>query len=191
MDGVLSFEVIMSTCTMTCLGDSITQGWHVPTGDSWPALLESRYGLKTLNFGVSGDTTGDALNRLDNVLTARKDLIFIELGLNDFFMGLPVESAAENLSRIIQAFLCQDATVVLAGFLFRGQGSGSWEAMYHDLADKFSILLYANIFQGLEECNDCFFHDGIHPNSKGYSIMADEICRFIYPLLSHKGDSKS
>lgn len=40
--------------TIAAIGDSNTYGNNVETSDTWPAQLESAYGVKTYNFGVGG-----------------------------------------------------------------------------------------------------------------------------------------
>src|SRR5687768_5993658 len=46
-------------------GDSLTQGYRMKPGDSWPDQLSVILGLPILNMGVSGNTTADGLARLE------------------------------------------------------------------------------------------------------------------------------
>ena len=156
----------------------------VPADAAWPSVLEDLSGIKTLNFGVSGDTTFDGLRRLDAVLAYEMDAVFLEFGINDFFMGIPLDSARSNLSAMARAFLEQGAQVILAGFHFKGQGSQKWHTMYEGLARELGLHLYPNIFRGAEGCPDCFLPDGLHPNRKGYRLMAEEISKFLTAAFS-------
>ncbi len=166
---------------MACFGDSITEGYLVDRDKSWPSVLEriSDKKIRTINFGISGDTTYNALIRLDEVLNSKADTLFIEFGINDFFMGLPVEGSEDNLNKIISAALKKHMKVIVAGFSFKGQGSEEWERMYESLSKKLPIFLYKNIFYGIDECNYCFLPDGLHPNAKGYEIIAKNIYLFL------------
>ncbi|MDR1043854.1 MAG: GDSL-type esterase/lipase family protein [Candidatus Adiutrix sp.] len=69
------------------LGDSLTAG-----GD-WPALLP---GVEIINQGLSGQTSGQILTRLDSVAEARPDLIFLLAGVNDFYVARGEERIVAN-----------------------------------------------------------------------------------------------
>lgn len=57
------------------LGDSLT------AGGPWAAALPE---IEAVNLGVSGDTTAMILARLDQVVEARPEIIFLQAGINDF-----------------------------------------------------------------------------------------------------------
>ncbi len=51
------------------LGDSLSAGYNMPAEKSWPVLMASGIKKKTdlkavINASISGDTTGNGLNRL-------------------------------------------------------------------------------------------------------------------------------
>ncbi len=152
----------------------------MPAEASWPSLLEKMTGVHTFNYGVSGDTTFDGLRRLDNVLQTTADIVLLEFGINDFFMGIPVSSALSNLEVMVRAFLDKGAKVVMVGFSFQGLGTQKWEEAYERLSNRLNVLFYENIFRGLERCNDCFLPDGLHPNEKGYITIAENINNFLH-----------
>ncbi|MDR3357373.1 MAG: GDSL-type esterase/lipase family protein [Desulfovibrio sp.] len=57
------------------LGDSLTRRF------SWAEALP---GFVVRNFGVDGDTTADVLGRLSLVLAAKPDVVFLQIGINDY-----------------------------------------------------------------------------------------------------------
>lgn len=57
------------------LGDSLTAGFN------WSARLPQAL---VVNQGVSGDTTGRILARLDQAVAAEPELVFLQAGINDF-----------------------------------------------------------------------------------------------------------
>ncbi len=175
---------------LACFGDSITEGYMVPRSSAWPHLVGQILGIRTLNFGVSGDTTFDGLRRLPSVLDHDMDALFLEFGLNDFFMGIPLESARANLESISRAFLERGTRVILAGFSFKGQGADRWHEMYAGLAQGLKIPLYPNIFQAIDGCSDCLLPDGLHPNEKGYRLMAEDISAFLAENLPGLGQQR-
>ncbi len=170
---------------LACFGNSITEGYMVPPHSSWPSILERNSNIKTLNLGISGNTTIDAIRRLDSILELQYDAVFVELGINDFFMGIPLQSTQKNLEFICQTFLDAKKVVFLAGFTFRDQGSQKWEQMYQELSNKLSVPLYPDIFKGLDSDDRFFLPDGVHPNAEGYKIIAQNILSFLLKNLEN------
>lgn len=91
---------------IVCFGDSVTFGWNVSYDFSYPYMLEknlaSKYpGIKVINSGVGGNTTTDALSRLNkDALYYNPHLVIINFGLNDGMLNkLPdgIEPADESL----------------------------------------------------------------------------------------------
>ena len=72
------------------LGDSLTEGYGATEGHDYPAVLGQQLGVKILNFGRSGDTTADALKRLDGVLSLNPRVVLLCLGV--FLIVSPIFS---------------------------------------------------------------------------------------------------
>ncbi|HEY64987.1 MAG TPA: hypothetical protein G4O02_10500 [Caldilineae bacterium] len=80
-----------STHCIVCFGDSITRGYGLPEGRSWPSLLEAALRARedggawiVVNAGVPGDTILQGLARLErDVLSHHPDVAFIAFGIND------------------------------------------------------------------------------------------------------------
>jgi len=71
-------------------GDSITAGVHLPKEDSYLARLGSKLLCRTFNSGVPGQTTQEALQRLEeDVLARRPNLCIIQFGMNDHVAAFP------------------------------------------------------------------------------------------------------
>ena len=102
-------------------GDSIT-GVYYHTGSrrAWPALLglalqraPFRAKVETVNAGISGNTTRQALRRIKrDVLQKRPDLVVVMFGMNDV-ARTPIETYAANLRRIVALCRGVGAEVVL------------------------------------------------------------------------------
>ena len=79
------------------LGDSITQGWAANLNQLFP-------GIKTINRGISGDTTRGVLLRLQTDVIALKPRgIVLLIGTNDLEEAAAPESTASNLKLILAA----------------------------------------------------------------------------------------
>src|SRR5579862_6134232 len=78
---------------VTILGDSIPAGLGLPAAAALPAQLGlalARLGTPVVvrGAGVSGDTTGDGLERLGFSVQADTDVCLVALGGNDLLQGL-------------------------------------------------------------------------------------------------------
>src|SRR6058998_467101 len=84
-------------------GDSLTAGYGAGTGEDYPTRLSALIGEPVINAGVSGDTTGSALARLDaDVLARDPRIVIVGLGGNDFLGGVPIASTDTNLREIVR-----------------------------------------------------------------------------------------
>src|SRR5215470_15166361 len=87
-------------------GDSITAGYGVSPGQSFPAIIKHRIDSLRLpyavvNAGISGETTADGLSRINWVLRQPVDIFVLELGANDGLRGISMPATSANLQAII------------------------------------------------------------------------------------------
>ena len=155
-------------------GDSLTAGYGASPGEDYPARLSSIAGVAVINAGVSGDTTDSAMERLDNDVLARDPrVVIIGLGGNDFLRSVPITSTEENLRKIIRRIQAAGAMVVLLGFRFPSF-TASYEKMYGRVAHDEGCLLIPDLLDGILS-NPSLKSDEIHPNGRGYEIMAERV----------------
>jgi len=89
------------------LGDSLTEGVGASRGHDYVSVLAKKIGRPILNRGVAGDTTADALARLNrDVLTQEPQIVIVFLGGNDILRKIPAEHAAWGQMR--PRTQCQD-----------------------------------------------------------------------------------
>ncbi len=188
--GVFSQPNIM---TILFFGDSLTAGYGLSENKAFPALIGEnliRTGLpfKTINGGVSGETTRGGLKRVDWLLKAKPDVVFLALGANDGLRGLDVLETRKNLERIIARFQKEDVSVVLAGMEipvnYGARYRNSFRRIYPDLAKKFNVPLYPFLLRDVALVTDLNLSDGIHPNERGHAIIARNVFNFIQPILN-------
>lgn len=87
--------------TVVALGDSITAGLGTTGNNDYVSRLSSRTGVSISNAGRIGDTTGDALNRLDSAVLSREpDIVIVFLGGNDVLQGVPIQTRVSNITTI-------------------------------------------------------------------------------------------
>jgi acyl-CoA thioesterase-1 len=174
--------VILSGENIICFGDSLTYGTGAARNKSYPAQLSEIIGQPVINTGIPGNTTADALKRLEtDVLERSPRIVLITLGGNDLKHGVDKKIAFKNLRKIIKAIQAKEALVVIGGvkLLFWGRG---YEEEYEKLAEETGAILIPNVLKGLIGHND-LMSDTIHPNAAGYEIMAKRFHKAIEPYL--------
>lgn len=155
-----------------CLGDSLTSGVGASPGMDYPTQLSRLIGLTVINAGVPGDTTGDAMERLDrDVLSKSPAIVLVILGVNDLAASVPDEEMFSNFEKIVKRIRAKGAMVVVGG-IDTPQLDGRLEGSYRQLCEKTGALLIPDIYVGILGHED-LMSDATHPNDKGYQIIAE------------------
>jgi acyl-CoA thioesterase-1 len=155
-------------------GDSLTAGYGAGAGEDYPSVLAAQLGTEVVNAGKSGDTTESALGRLEaDVLARNPRVVIVGLGGNDFLGGVPIGATESNLRTAIRKIQGAGAMVVLLGYRFPTLGP-SYESMYERVADEEGCLLIPDVLDGILR-DRTLMSDAIHPNGRGYRVMADRI----------------
>jgi acyl-CoA thioesterase I len=174
---------------IVALGDSLTAGYGAVAGEDYPDQLAKRIGSPVLNAGVSGDTTAAALARLEtDVLSRDPRIVIIGLGANDYLRGSPISATEASLRTVIQRIRGAGAMVVLLGFRFPGFNA-NYEAMYARVAKEERALLIPDLLHGILT-DPALKSDEIHPNGRGYGLMAERIAGPLKKLISHANDKR-
>lgn len=168
--------------TILAFGDSITYGTGADGGASYPAVLEGLIARRVVNAGVPGEVTAEGLERLPEVLDeVRPSLLILCLGGNDMLRKLGEAQAADNLRRMIRLSREMGVDVVLIGVPRPGIFLKSAD-FYRQVADETAVVYEGDILKKVLSDNS-LKSDYIHPNVKGYSVLAEAIAE----LLRKKG----
>ena len=105
---------------IVAFGDSLTAGYGTDAGNSYPDFLERDLEAKgfhyhVVNAGISGNTTKDGLDRVDEVLALKPAIVIVAFGGNDGLRGLPIDSTRKNLDQIVSTLQRAGTKVVLGG----------------------------------------------------------------------------
>ncbi len=75
----------MKKLKVVAFGDSLTAGSALHEGDpNWTDLLASMFDVDIINAGIGGNTTTEALSRIESDVYAQKpDIVLIAFGMND------------------------------------------------------------------------------------------------------------
>jgi acyl-CoA thioesterase I len=170
-------------------GDSLTAGYGAGAGEDYPAELSKRIRVPIVNAGVSGDTTQSALTRVDaNVLAASPRIVIVGLGGNDYLGGVAIATTEANLRAIIKKIQGGGAMVVLLGFSFPSLNA-NYAEMYERVAKEEGCLLVSGVLKGILT-NRSLKSDEIHPNARGYALMAERIAPPVAKLLEEANEKR-
>ena len=166
-------------------GDSLVAGRGATPGQDFVSVLSARLRVPIINAGRSGDTTASALARLDrDVLTRNPRVVLVLLGGNDFLRRVPTAEAFDNLATIVERIRERGAAVVLVG-VGVGLFTDPYGAEYETLAERTSSALVPDILEGIIGRAE-LMSDAIHPNDRGYAIVADRLEAVLRELMRPK-----
>ena len=169
-------------------GDSLTAGFGAEPGQDYPSGLSKRIGVTVANAGVSGDTTESALARLDGVLASRPRMVIVGLGGNDYLRGIAIGTTEANLRAIVQKIQASGAMVVLLGFSFPSLNA-NYASMYERVAEDERCLLVDGVMNGILR-DRSLKSDEIHPNARGYALMAERIAPPVAKLIEEADETR-
>jgi len=171
MAGIAKGSVVLA------FGDSVTFGTGAQPGEDWPTLLAEKTGWQIVNAGIPGDTALNGKDRITALLVEhRPALVIVEIGGNDFLRRRSQADVKQDIRQIIAASRSSGAAVVLVAVpefsLFAvAAEKPSDAALYAELGKEEKIPVIAGLFSGVLSQSD-LRADTIHPNAKGYRVMA-------------------
>ena len=186
--------------TLAAFGDSLSAGYMLAAGDSFPAQLQvalvaKGYKVEVVNAGVSGDTTAGGLQRLDWSLQPGVDGVILELGANDALRGIDPHITKDNLDNIISKIKDKGADILLTGMKAPGNWGPEYQAtfdvIYPELAGKHNLPLYPFFLEGVIGQDELTMDDGLHPTTKGVAELVKRILPDVEALLKRIGERKA
>ena len=170
-------------------GDSLTAGYGAQSGEDYPSRLSSSVGVPIINAGVSGNTTEDALARIDaDVLSRDPRIVIVGLGGNDYLRGVPIAATEANLRSIVRRIHSAGAMVILLGFRFPSLNA-NYEEMYERVANDERCLFVSRMLKGILT-DPSLKSDEIHPNARGYQLMAERVAGPLRKLIRKSGGAQ-
>ncbi len=175
-------------------GDSLTHGYGLPAGETFPeqleaALRDAGLDVTVINAGNSGETSAGGRARLDWALADAPDAVILELGANDGLRGLDPAATYDNLDAMLTRLTSEGLPVLLAGMLAPpnlGREYGEdFNALYPRLAEKHGVPLYPFFLDGVALVPELNQADGIHPNAAGVAVIVKRIAPHVIRLLEN------
>jgi len=182
-----------NTLKILAIGDSLTAGYGVSEDQSYPKLLEkklndSKTPVIITNAGVSGNTSAQILNRLEWILSQDNyDVVLLCSGANDGLRRLSIESLYTNLENTVKLIKERNIRVFLLGMKiptnFSIKYRKEFENTYQVLQKKYDLPFFEFLLKDVVTKPEYNLEDMIHPNPKGYEIIAQNLYDFLKPLL--------
>lgn len=164
----------------------------MPIENAWPSLLPNELAqqgesVTVVNASISGDTTGNGLSRLPQLLTQHKpDYVVIELGANDGLRGFPPNLIENNLTQIITLVRSSESTPVLMQIHvlpnYGKRYTQAFSAIYPKLAEQLDIPLIPFFLEGVIIKPEWMMDDGLHPKSEAQPWIAQFVAS---QLINH------
>ena len=173
------------------MGDSLSAGYGLPADSGWVNLLQQRLGdaWRVHNASISGATTANALDYIDQVLDQEPEVLIIALGGNDALRGFNLDSVSANLAELISKAQQNQAQVLLVGIdIPINYGNRYREAlrqMYEQLAERYQTALLPFLLEGFARDQSYFQADGIHPNASAQELILANVWQYLDTMLQH------
>ncbi|MCC7275481.1 MAG: arylesterase [Alphaproteobacteria bacterium] len=193
---ILAPGAMAASVKLLALGDSLTAGFGLPTGDGFTARLQralraAGYDVTVVNGGVSGDTSAGGLARLDWALADKPDAALVALGANDALRALEPAQTEANLDRILARLKAAGVRTLLVGMLappnLGREYGAAFDAIYARLAERHGVPLYPFFLDGVAADAALNQPDGIHPNAAGVAVVVARMLPAVTRLLDGLG----
>lgn len=181
------YSPLKQDAVILAFGDSLTYGYGVKSGFSYPSQLAAKTGLKVINAGISGEESSEGLQRLQGVLKQNPDIVILCHGGNDILRKHSLLQLKNNLLAMIDMIHKNGAKVLLVGVPDFGWLGFNTLPLYNEVAKERDVIFEEDTL-GLIEADTALKSDRIHPNEKGYEMMADAFIEVLTDngLLSHQ-----
>ena len=164
--------VLKESSVILAFGDSLTNGFGAGYEFSYPKYMEKKTGLKVINAGIDGEFSSEGLSRLPELLEHKPDLVILCHGGNDILNKLSSQELKQNLLAMINLIKDSGSQVLLVGVPDFSLFSFETHAIYYEVADEMDLLLEDEVLTKIELTRS-LKSDYVHPNEKGYEMMAD------------------
>ena len=175
------------------LGDSLSAGYNMDIKQSWPSLLPDALAkhdkaVTVVNGSISGDTTGNGLDRLPQLLEEHApDTVLIELGANDGLRGFPPKLMSANLDQIIEQIKAAGAKPIMMQIKippnYGKRYNQQFEYVFAALADQQNVPLLPFFLEHIILKPEWMMNDGLHPKPEAQPWIAEFVAEELYQYL--------
>ena len=166
-------------------GDSLMSGYGLKENQTLSIILENDlkeagFNVEIINGSVSGDTSEDGLDRIENYTSRRDiDLIVLGLGANDMLRRINPDQTKSNLRKIIETIKTNNIDIILAGMKASPTNGLAYKKKFDDifpeLAEEYDLNLIPFLLKKVALNPKLNQNDGIHPNYEGAKVISKTI----------------
>ena len=166
-------------------GDSLMSGYGLKENQALSIILENDlkeagYNIKVVNGSVSGDTSEDGLDRIEEYTPDSDiDLIVLGLGANDMLRKINPDQTENNLRKIIEIIKTKNIKIILAGMKASPTNGLAYKKKFDDifpkLAEEYDLNLIPFLLKEVALNPKFNQSDGIHPNYEGAKVISETI----------------
>ena len=170
-------------------GDSLMSGYGLKENQTLSIILENDlkeagYNIKVINGSISGSTSKDGLDRIEEyVFDSDIDLIVLGLGANDMLRRISPDQTENNLKNIIEIIKNNNIKIILAGMKASPtNGFGfkkKFDGIFPKLAKEYDLNLIPFLLKKVALNPKLNQSDGIHPNYEGAKVISETILEAI------------
>lgn len=182
---IFSYSITAETKKLLILGDSISAGYGIKESQNWVSLIQNEFTnsdkkIILINSSVSGDTSVGGVSRISKALDLHNpNFVLIELGGNDALRGYPIERIKNNLEKIIDLIINQNAKPILMQIKippnYGNKYIKAFENLYVEISTAQNIPLINFMLDNIALNKSLMQPDGIHPNQKAQPLIAAEM----------------
>ena len=166
-------------------GDSLMSGYGLKENQTLSIILENDlkeagYNIRVINGSVSGDTSADGLDRIEEYISDSDiDLVVLGLGANDMLRRINPNQIENNLRKIIEIIKAKNKKIILAGMKASPTNGLAYKKKFDDifpkLAKEYDLNLIPFLLKKVALNPKLNQSDGIHPNFEGAKVISETI----------------
>jgi acyl-CoA thioesterase-1 len=182
--------------TILVLGDSLSAGYGLPSGQGWVDLLQKKlasqgFAHRVVNASISGDTTAGGRTRLGPALQMNKpEIVIIELGANDGLRGAALPPVRDNLEYMVELAQRAGAQVLLLGMQLPPNYGAPYirkfSALFSDVAKARNTAYVPFLMDGFGDKPELFQADRIHPTAQAQPLMVENVWSELVKLIPRR-----
>ena len=174
----LPYKTLENDSTILAFGDSLTYGFGASIDSSYPSVMQNKTGIRIINAGVNGELSYEGLKRLPKLLLHKPDLVILCHGGNDIIQNLSNEQLKINLLEMIRLIKNSGSQILLVGVPDFNIVGFNTLSVYKEVAHESGVMYEDEVLKYIE-LHRALKSDYIHPNEKGYEMMADTFIKLL------------
>ncbi len=175
-------EKLSQNAIILSFGDSLTYGTGSSKGSDYPSILSTLSSHEVINAGIPGEISGDGVNRLAGLLDEyQPELVILIHGGNDMLKKIPHQQTITNLLKMIALTKQRNIEVIMLGVPKPSLFLLSSSDIYQQVAEAQKIPIDLDTLPEILS-NNQLKSDPIHPNSRGYKLLAENIFSFLIEM---------